>query len=116
MTIEDIIYGEIEKLQEELEGLETDSKEYETKARRLDSLMDKAIDMGKFNVEREDKLNQLDEEKKDRVVKNVLQGLGIGLPLLVTIWGTHKSIKFEREGTITTIMGRGFIQKLLPKK
>lgn len=116
MTIEDIIYEEIEKLKDEMEGLKPDSKEYEAKAKRLDSLMDKAIDMGKFNVEREDKLIQQDEEKKDRMVKNVLQGLGIGLPLLVTIWGTHKSIKFEQEGTITTIMGRGFIQKLLPKK
>lgn len=116
MTIEDIIYEEIASLKEDLEGLKPDSKEYEIKANRLDKLMDKAIDMGKFNVEREDKLVEQDEEKKDRVVKNVINGLGIVLPLCVTIWGTKKSIQFEKDGTFTTIMGRGFIQKLLPKK
>ena len=116
MTIENLIMEEINKLNGELEYLEVGSKEYESKVKRLDSLMDKAIEMGKFNIEREDKMVQMDEEKKDRIVKNILNGLGIVLPLGVTIWGTVKSIKFEQEGTITTIMGRGFINKLLPKK
>ena len=59
---------------------------------------------------------QLQDEKKDRLVKNVLTLLGIAVPTVVTIWGTNKSLKFEETGSVTTIMGRGFINKLLPKK
>lgn len=127
MTLENMIMEEIESLRSELPKLEAGSKEYNAKAERLDKLMDKIIRMDEFNskqaceieqlnVDNEMKREQMDEERKDRIVRNVLQGLGIVLPLGVTIWGTCKSIKFEQEGTITTIMGRGFIQKLLPKK
>ena len=58
----------------------------------------------------------MDEEKKDRLVKNIITAAGIVLPLVITVWGTKVSLKFEEEGTFTTIMGRGFINKLLPKK
>ena len=89
--------------------------------------MDKAIELEKLDIEtkreaenqafeQQIKLEQMHEDKKDRKVKNILTGVSIGAPLMVTIWGTLKSIKFEETGTITTIMGRGFIQKLLPKK
>ena len=62
------------------------------------------------------KLQQMNDDKKDRLVKNVLNAVGIILPLIVTIWGTKVSLKFEETGSMTTIMGRGFVNKLLPKK
>ena len=62
------------------------------------------------------KVKQIEEEKKDRLVKNCLTAAGIVIPVWVTIWGTLKTLEFEKTGTVTTIMGRGFINKLLPKK
>lgn len=62
------------------------------------------------------KKKQFEDEKKDRLIKNCISIAGIIIPIIVTIWGTKKSFEFEKEGTITTIMGRGFINKLLPKK
>jgi hypothetical protein len=56
------------------------------------------------------------DEKKDRLFKNIISAAGVVLPLIVTIWGTKVSMQFEKEDSFTTIMGRGFIQKLLPKK
>ena len=66
--------------------------------------------------EQEFKLKQATEERKDRITKNCIAVAGIVVPTVVTIWGTKRSFEFEKEGTITTIMGRGFINKLLPKK
>ena len=62
------------------------------------------------------KMQQFEDEKKDRWVRNAISAAGVVLPILVTIWGTKVSLEFEKEGTFTTIMGRGFIQKLLPRK
>jgi hypothetical protein len=89
--------------------------------------MDRMIEMEKVNNDCKDKteirendqavkVQQLEDDRKDRIVKNIMGAAGIVLPLLVTIWGTKVSLKFEEEGTFTTIMGRGFIQKLLPRK
>lgn len=62
------------------------------------------------------KKTQADEDRKGRIWRDAISIAGIVVPTWLTIWGTKKSFEFEKEGTITTIMGRGFIGKLLHKK
>lgn len=96
-------------------------------------LMDRRIELKRFDAECQQKkaiqeLNQLEyelkkqeyelkkqqlrEDKRDRLVKNIMTGAGIVLPLFVTIWGTVVSLNFEKEGVVTTGAGRGFVNKL----
>ena len=82
----------------------------------LAKLIDRAVEMEKLEIERVEKAKARKEDRIDRLIKDGITILGIVIPTVVTIWGTVKSIEFEKEGTITTIMGRGFINKLLPKK
>lgn len=127
MKIETMLHEEIESEFGELKRMTVGSEEHKIAVESLNKLMDRAIEIDKLNIQHEDELKrqaleqefkqkQLDDENKDRTIKNVLTGLGIGLPLVVTVWGTIKSLEFEKEGTITTLMGRGFFNKLLPKK
>lgn len=85
-------------------------EEIELKKRQLD--LDERI----HDCENNAKEKQAAEELKDRLIKNCLTAASIVLPCLITVWGTVKSFEFEKTGTITTMMGRGFINKLLPKK
>lgn len=127
MSIKALLEEEIKEEFEELGKTEIGTEAYKTTVDGLTKLVDRAIELEKSEAERADrraaqeselelKAQQLEDEKKDRKVKNWLTAAGIIIPTGVTIWGTIKSIKFEQEGTITTIMGRGFISKLLPKK
>lgn len=127
MSIQTLLNEEIKNEFEGLKKIEIGSEKYETTVNGLTKLVDKAIEMEKFEMEHDEKIasreaeqnlkqQQLNDEKKDRIVKNSISIAGIVIPVGVTIWGTLKSFKFEEEGTITTIMGRGFINKLLPKK
>jgi hypothetical protein len=127
MNIETLLYDEIETEFEKLRTTEPGSEKYKVTVDGLTKLMDRAIEMEKVNNDCEDKAKtreseelmkqqQLLDDKKDRLIKNIIGAAGVVLPLLVTIWGTKVSLKFEEEGTFTTIMGRGFINKLLPKK
>ena len=134
MGIKTLLEQEINDEFETLKQIEIGSESYKTTVDGLAKLMDRAIELEKIETDRKDrnkhqadelslkadeldlKERQLNEEKKDRWWKNALTAAGIVIPTGVTIWGTIKSIKFEQEGTITTIMGRGFINKLLPKK
>ena len=91
--------------------------EEEFKSKQIDLEDDKvrlAKEQAEFDKSLKDK--QLEEEKKDRLIKNCIAVASIAIPSLITIWGTLKSFEFEKEGTVTTIMGRGFVNKLLPKK
>lgn len=127
MSIEALLHDEIETEFESLREIEIGSEKYKTAVDGLTKLMDRSIELYKAENESSEKekareseellkKQQLSDEKKDRWVKNIISVGGIVLPILVTIWGTKVSLKFEEEGTFTTIMGRGFVNKLLPKK
>lgn len=79
-------------------------------------LLDKYNDMCKHESEISMKLMEMENNKVDSIVKNSLTAVSIFGGFALTVWGTFKTFKFEETGTITTMMGRGFINKLLPKK
>ena len=111
-----LLNEEIQREFKELKKMELGTESYKTTVDGLSKLYDRSIELEKHENDRADKQVQSDEDKKDRLIKNCITVAGIVLPSVITVWGTIKSIKFEQEGTITTIMGRGFINKLLPKK
>ena len=116
MNVETMLHEEIVDKLGELKGVNAGSEEYKTGMNNVTQLVDRAIEMEKIHTDREMKLKQMDEDHKDRLVKNYIAVAGILIPSMITIWGTLKSIEFEKEGTITTIIGKGFFNKLLPKK
>lgn len=127
MNIETLLYDAIETDFDKLAKPDLNPEERKATIDELTKLMDRAIEMEKVNNDCEDKAKtreseerlkrqQLADDKKDRLVKNIIGAAGVVLPLAVTIWGTKVSLKFEEEGTFTTIMGRGFVNKLLPRK
>jgi uncharacterized membrane protein YcjF (UPF0283 family) len=138
MDIENLLYDEIatdfKKLQDE--NLEPEKRK--VMVDELAKFMDRAIEMKRLENDYKEKvearmseekekaearlstqaieLQKLEEDRKDRIVKNILGAAGIVLPLAVTIWGTKVSMAFEKEDTFTTIMGRGFVNKLFFRK
>ena len=125
--LEKLLHEEMEFEFDKLTNMDAGSEQYKVTVDGLTKLMDRAIEIDKLNIEHEKetetrkfendlKIKEFEEEKKDRLVKNCLTGAGIVLPLVGTVWGVLKSLKFEETGTVTTIMGRGLFQKLLPKK
>lgn len=116
MKVEELLEEDLVSEMEKLRVTKYNDSEYRAVSDTVSMLMDKKIEMDKVKSEQLFREQQLADEKKDRLIKNVLGAAGIVLPLIVTIWGTKVSLEFEKEGTVTTIIGRGLIQKLLPKK
>ena len=127
MNKELLLDGAIESGFEDLKGMIAGSKEYNLAVESIAKLIDKSNDIEKFYFESGEKVDgrefdesfkktQAEKEDRDRKIRNGIAIAGIAVPSIITIWGTLKSFKFEQTGTITTIMGRGFVNKLLPKK
>ena len=126
-NIETLLHEEIQDGFDALSKMERGTEIHKTTVDEVAKLFDKAIEIEKIEIEAKEKAKsreieaslkqaQMEEDRKDRRLKNGIAIGGIVLPLAVTIWGTFKTLKFEEEGTVTTIMGRGFINKLIPKK
>ena len=123
MSIRSLLNDEIQAEFKELNNMEVGSETYCKAIDGVTKLVDRAIEMEKIDeasinrkMENDLKASELKDERKDRLVKNCLTGVSIVTGVGLTVWGTLKSLKFEEEGTVTTIVGRGFINKLLPKK
>lgn len=127
MSIETLLYEEIESEFNKLYDMAPGSDEHKVVVDEVTKLMDRAIEIERIESDAKEKKEarisettlkqqEMKEERKDRIVKNSIDIAGIILPLVVTIWGTSVALKFEEEGTFTTMIGRGFINKLIPKK
>jgi len=115
-NIETLLHEEIQDGFDALSRMERGTEMHKTTVDEVAKLFDKAIEIEKLEIEAKEREKAREEDRKDRRVKNGIAIGGIVLPLAVTIWGTFKTLKFEEEGTVTTMMGRGFINKLIPKK
>lgn len=116
----------VTEIKEELKTLgkmEVGSDKHKGAVDSVTKLMDRAIEMEKLEVEREKCSNenyykdeQLASDKKDRIVKDIINVASIVVPTTLAVWGTFVTLKFEETGTVTTTAGRNFFSKLFPKK
>lgn len=119
-----------EEIQDELKELKKvglGTEEYKIAVDGVAKLIDKSLEMDKFDadvlnkhkdqeIEVELKEQQLASENRNERVRHILTGASIVIPVVVTVWGTMKTFEFEKEGTVTTMIGRNFINRILPKK
>lgn len=126
MKIETLLQDEIVEEIGELNKIEVGSDKYKIATDGIAKLMDKAIEMDKINRDEDErqlnrntdielKTRQIEAEIRDRKVKNVITVAVSAVGTVVTIWGTLKTLKFEEVGTITTMAGRNFINKIFKK-
>lgn len=112
---------DLEKLEQDARVKERDyeldktykERTYELESKKVNGDLD---DRTKSREIESKKLEQITNDKNDQLFKNVIAIANIVIPSVLTVWGTFKTLKFEETGTVTTIMGRGFINKLIPKK
>lgn len=116
MNVENLLCDEIRRELEKLKEMEVGSEQHKETVDSVTKLTDRAIELEKIEVESQKHDDDRKDEQIDRLIRNCIAAAGIAIPSIITVWGTLKSLKFEEEGTVTTIVGRGFINKLLPKK
>ena len=107
---------EIEEKFDELAKLDPTTKEYSAAVDSVTKLMDRAIEIEKLESSETQSEKQMEEDSKSRLVKNCIDVGSVVLPLAVTIWGAKASFKFEETGTITTSVGRKFMDKIISWK
>ena len=124
MDMEKMLGEEIKTEFEALKELKAGEEPHKATVDSLTKLMDRAIELKKIDATAEEenttraietdlKLKQMQDEKKDRLVKNIMMGAKDVAMIGVVIWGTVVSMNFEKEGTLTTSAGRKHLNKLL---
>lgn len=128
MAFADILLNEeIESELKELKKLQVGTEEYKIAVDGISMLMDRSLatiklrnDMDEADITRESdnelKHEQLKNDRRGKRIQHIAEVTCTVLQVSVTIWGVLKSLKFEETGTITTNVGRGFMNRILSKK
>lgn len=124
MSTERLLTNVIDRNLEVLTEMEVGSETYKSTVDSTTKLIDRMLEIDKFNTEYSEKIEareteqeiereRMEHERKDRIVKNIISAVSIGGGLVLTVWGTIKSLKFEETGTVTSTAGRKAINSLL---
>lgn len=124
MSFKRILDEEITNELNELKKISVGTEEHKVSVDALTKLMDRKIELEKLEVESKTqdlnrdietnlRLQQMESEKRDRLIKNVLTGVSTVGGLLCAGLAFIASINFEKEGTLTTEGGRSALRQLL---
>lgn len=116
MSMTTKLHVEIDERFDEIAKLDPSSKEYSAAVDSVTKLMDRAIEIEKFEASEAQNEKQMKEDRKSRVAKNCIDIGSVVLPLGVTTWMALTSLKFEENGSITTTIGKKTLDWILKKK
>ena len=89
-----------------LEKTSLGSEEYDRAANSVGKLMDRRLEFERLKLENEDKVQQRKHDKKDGILRNIINLLGILAPIGAGIWTVVQSFNFEENGTIRNTPGK----------
>lgn len=115
MNEKTLLEAEIKRLYDQMSKLDPDSEEYAKVEDNWTRLVDRIIEIEKIESTETQAELLRKEDRKSRWIKNAIDIGAVVLPLGVTIWGAIMSFTFEENGTITSNMGRKFMDKLIKK-
>lgn len=121
-----LLEQELEQELKELGKMELGSDEYNSTVDGISKLMDRLNDSKRIEFDFDEKaasreqeavikMEEIKSEKRGRIAQTFTTIAGIAVPVAVTVWGTLTTLKFEETGTITTISGKNFTNKLFKK-
>lgn len=124
MSIKNILTAEVVDELNELKKIQVGSDEHRQATDSVVKMVDRILDFEKMEadkkfqeenreIETQLELKKQSIEKRSRLITNLLTAISIGSGIVLTIWGTKTSLKFEEEGTVTTSAGRQFINDII---
>lgn len=115
MKLRTLLSEQIKRERTFLDECEVGTDEYNESTKRLNTLEDKLADLEKTEAEALRKDKQMREDKKDRFVKNVIEGVKVFFGVVTPFVGLVAITAFEKNDTFTSAL-KGYVNCFLPKK
>ena len=129
MRIKTLLRDEIQDELNQISKEELGTEKSKTMIDGAVKLTDRLIELEKIDAEKEEKaaireietdlkLRQMKYEQRDRFIKNTLTATSVIGGMALAVWGTLTSMRFEKEDSFSSLLGRSWINKItsLPSK
>lgn len=103
-----------ETIEMELDGVATitDPKEREERINYIAKMIEKSIELEKVNDGKKNDKWKFAIDIGDKLIGHAITAVGKGMSLAVVIWGTKVILEFEETGSVTSVVGRGYVQAI----
>ncbi len=115
MSVEKLINEELICKITDLQDLKVESQEYRVGVDSVTKLAKALVEMKEAEAEisaKEEETRLHEKEQKadlfDKIARNAIQFVAVGGGIVVTVWGTIKSLKFEETGVCTSTASKKF--------
>ena len=115
MVSKEALVKQIERVSKYMEGLEEGSEEYRSALYQLIDLEKQLAEIEKIEQDGELKKQDMSEIKKDRLVKNILEGIKVGSGIVIPFIGLVWITATEKDNTFTGTL-REYTKYFLPNK
>lgn len=116
MNNKELLMKQLKREQEYCDECEIGTKEYEESFKRLSLLRKELADLERNESENERRVREMTDNKKDRIVKNTLEGVKIvGTGILMPCIGYVVVTAFEKDDSFTSALKK-VVDCFIPKK
>lgn len=126
MSMEGMLRNELESQLTELSKMELGTKAYSDTVRGIVLLSNQLAKFEKANDDYNLKVKEIETDadlrrkqmltdKKVKRADRICNLIGVGIPAGVTVWGILKTLAFEEDGVVKSLITKGFIQKIIPR-
>ena len=113
--IEKALWANYEKANNRIESLTAGSEEYKAALEERDKLRNELIKLEQISQDNSVKLLQIESENRRENIRN---GITIGtftITTMISLYGLWKTFKFDEVATVTSTLGRGILNGVVPK-
>ena len=98
-----------------LSVIDVDSPQREGLQRERDNIRNELIKLDSIEIEAKNKKAEIEAENKREKIRNIITVGTFSITTFVSIWAVLKTFKFDQEGTVTSTLGRGILNNIIPK-
>ena len=73
------------------------------------------VKLEQIENEKSVKLSQIKAENKRELIRTAVTVVTFGVSIAHSVWGIKKTFSFDQESTVTSTLGRGLLQGVIPK-
>lgn len=114
--IEDALWRDYSEAGDLINGLQIkDTESYKIALEDRDKIRNELIKVEQMKIEREIKNNEIQSESKKDLIKNTISIVTFGVTTGVSVYTIIKTFKFDQVATVTSTLGRGVLNGVIPK-
>ena len=114
-NIKDALWQDYDDVENLIGDLVIGNEDYDVAVKERDNIRNELLKFEQLERETEVKKSQIEAENKREWIRNVITIGTFGISTIVSVCLAYKTFKFDEESTVSSTLGRGILNSVIPK-